>query len=55
MKKFVFFALFVSAVGCSACTATRVVTTTASYVQNGDTTTSIMTKTTETYRGEKQF
>jgi len=39
----------------SACTATRVVTTTASYVQHGDTTTTIMTKTTETYRGEKQF
>ena len=41
--------------GLSSCTASRVVTTTASYVQHGDTTTTIMTKTTETYRGEKQF
>ena len=39
--------------GLSSCTASRVVTTTASYVQHGDTTTTIMTKTTETYRGEK--
>ena len=39
----------------SSCTASRVVTTTASYVQHGDTTTTIMTKTTETYRGEKQL
>ena len=38
----------------ASCTATRVVSTTASYVQHGDTTTTIMTKTTETYRGEKQ-
>ena len=37
----------------ASCTATRVVTTSASYVQHGDTTTTIMTKTTETYRGEK--
>jgi hypothetical protein len=41
--------------GLSSCTASRVVTTTASYVQHGDTTTTIMTKTTETYRGEKQL
>ena len=40
--------------GLPACTASRVVSTTASYVQHGDTTTTIMTKTTETYRGEKQ-
>ena len=40
--------------GLQSCTATRVVSTTASYVQHGDTTTTIMTKTTETYRGEKQ-
>ena len=55
MKKIVIFALFVSAVGLASCTATRVVTTTASYVQHGDTTTTIMTKTTETYRGEKKL
>ena len=41
------------ALGLQSCTATRVVSTTASYVQRGDTTTTIMTKTTETYRGEK--
>ena len=37
----------------ASCTATRTVTTSASYVQRGDTTTTIMTKTTETYRGDK--
>ena len=40
--------------GLPSCTASRVVSTTASYVQHGDTTTTIMTKTTETYRGEKR-
>lgn len=54
MKKIVIFALLAGAAGLASCTATRVVTTTASYVQHGDTTTTIMTKTTETYRGEKQ-
>ena len=43
-----------AAFGLQSCTATRVVSTTASYIQRGDTTTTIMTKTTETYRGEKQ-
>ena len=42
-----------AALGLQSCTAPRVVSTTASYVQRGDTTTTIMTKTTETYRGEK--
>ena len=41
--------------GLQSCTATRVVSTSASYVQHGDTTTTIMTKTTETYRGEKHY
>ena len=41
------------ALGLSSSTASRVVTTTASYVQHGDTTTTITTKTTETYHGEK--
>ena len=41
------------ALGLQSCTATRVVSTSASYVQHGDSTTTIMTKTTETYRGEK--
>ena len=55
MKKIVLCALSFGtlAVGFASCTAARVVTTTASYVQHGDTTTTIMTKTTETYRGEK--
>ena len=43
------------ALGLSSCTATRIISTSASYVQHGDTTTTIMTKTTETYRGEKQY
>ena len=42
-----------AALGLQSCTATRVVTTSASYVQRGDTT--IMTKTTETYRGERNY
>jgi len=56
MKKIVLCALSFGtlAVGFASCTAARVVTTTASYVQHGDTTTTIMTKTTETYRGEKK-
>ena len=53
MKRILLFALIISAVGLASCTATRVVTTSASYVQHGDTTITIMTKTTETYRGEK--
>ena len=42
------------ALGLSSCTATRVISTSASYVQHGDTTTTITTRTTETYRGEKK-
>ena len=42
------------ALGLSSCTATRVISTSASYVQHGDTTTTITTKTTETYHGEKK-
>ncbi len=53
MKKILIIAIV--GVALASCTASRVVTTTASYVQHGDTTTTIMTKTTETYRGEKQF
>ena len=52
MKKILIMA--VVGVALASCTATRVITTSASYVQHGDTTTTIMTKTTETYRGEKQ-
>ena len=43
-----------AAIGLNACTASRTVSTSASYVKHGDTTTTIVTKTTETYRGEKQ-
>ena len=52
MRKLVIIAIV--GVALASCTATRVITTSASYVQHGDTTTTIMTKTTETYRGEKQ-
>ena len=38
----------------SSCTASRIVTTSASYVTHGDTTTTIVTKTIETYQGKKE-
>ena len=38
----------------SSCNVTRVVTTEASHFQKGDTTTTIVTKTTETYEGTKK-
>ena len=41
------------ALGLQGCTASRTVTTSASYVQHGDTTTTIVTKTIETYQGRK--
>ena len=44
-----------AALGLQSCTATRVVSTSASYVQRGDTTTTIMTKTTERYNAKKQL
>ncbi len=40
--------------GLQSCTATRVVSTSASYVQHGDTTTTIMTKTIERYEGTRE-
>ena len=40
--------------GLQSCTATRVVSTSASYVQRGDTTTTIMTKTIERYEGTRE-
>ncbi len=54
MKRLLLFALIISAVGLASCTATRVVTTSASYVQHGDTTTTIMTKTIERYEGTRE-
>ena len=38
----------------SSCNVTRVVTTEASHFQKGDTTTTIVTRTTETYEGTKK-
>ena len=38
----------------SSCNVTRVVKTEASYFQKGDTTTTIVTKTTETYEATKK-
>lgn len=38
----------------SSCNVTRVVRTEASHFQKGDTTTTIVTKTTETYEGTKK-
>lgn len=42
------------AFGFSSCTAVRTVTTTSSYYVSGDTTTSITTKTVESYTAEKR-
>lgn len=42
------------AFGFSSCTAVRTVTTTSSYYVSGDTTTSITTKTVESYTAEKK-
>lgn len=39
----------------SACNVTRVVTTESSYIQRGDTTTTITTKTVETYDASKKY
>ena len=55
MKRILLFALIISAVGLASCTVTRVVTTSASYVQHGDTTTTIITKTIETYDASKKL
>lgn len=38
----------------SSCNVTRIVRTEASHYQRGDTTTTIVTKTTETYEGTKK-
>ena len=38
----------------SSCNVTRIVTTEATHFQKGDTTTTIVTKTTETYEGTKK-
>ena len=43
-----------ASLGLSSCTATRVVSTQASYYQRGDTTTTIMTKTIERYEGTRE-
>ena len=58
-KRFLFFGcagLFLCSVVwlTSSCTASRTVTTSASYVTRGDTTTTIVTKTIETYQGKKE-
>lgn len=39
---------------CSSCNVTRVVTTQSSYLQHGDTTTQIVTKTIESYDATKR-
>lgn len=41
------------AFGCTSCNVTRIVTTTAQSVKTGDTTTTIMTKTVESYDAKK--
>lgn len=43
-----------AAFGLTSCTASRVVSTSSSYYTKGDTTTTIVTKTIETYTANKQ-
>lgn len=43
-----------AAFGLTSCNVTRVVTTTSQYVQRGDTTITIQTKTTESYDATKK-
>lgn len=59
MRKFLIFALFLSAftIGVCSCKAWRTVSTSATYVQQNDTsktTTTIQTKTVEEYTGVKK-
>ena len=58
MKKFFFcalcaFILVLAAFGISSCNVTRTVTTLASHYVSGDTTTTIITKTIESYDAKK--
>ena len=43
-----------AAFGLTSCTASRIVSTSSSYFTKGDTTTTIVTKTVETYTANKQ-
>ena len=55
MKKVITITMLVSLLMLlSSCNVTRIVTTEASHFQKGDTTTTIVTKTTETYEGTKK-
>ena len=47
----IFIIVFAVAMAMSSCNVTRTVTTTAEHYQRGDTTVTIMTKTTESYDG----
>lgn len=53
MRYAAFFVLVASIVVCIGCTATRVVTTQATHVKHGDTTTTIVTKTIERYEAKR--
>ena len=58
MKKLILFAAILAivaafAVGTTSCNVTRTITTQSQYFQHGDTTTTIVTKTTETYDARK--
>ena len=55
MKRVIFLILVILGVVVSACNVTRTMTTTSQYIQHGDTTTTIVTKTVETYDASKQF
>ncbi len=60
MKKNVFLLLCTSslilcAIACTSCNVTRVVKTESAYFQRGDTTCTIVTKTTESYDATRKY
>lgn len=54
MRYAAFIVLVASIAVCVGCTATRVVTTQATHVKHGDTTTTIVTKTVERYEATRK-
>lgn len=48
-------AILAAVFGLTSCNVTRTITTQSSYVQHGDTTTTIVTKTIESYDGSKRL
>lgn len=60
MKRTIFFSLcafslILCAIACTSCNVTRVVKTESAYFQRGDTTCTIVTKTTESYDATRKY